>query len=126
MSDGAVRTLPLDRRGAIGFVGGRSNGESFDAGETRRGGKEIAVDLENGEAWVEFTLNGQPVHWDLEVSDDWVDPGFYTKMQALAVAHGGGKRFFIVALGQDSLLCFGDAAMKDALSQLSGLKFQWE
>ena len=84
------------------------------------------VDLENGEAWVEFTLDGQPVHWDLKVSDDWVDPGLYTQMQALAVSHCGGKKFFIVGLGQDSLLCFGDAAMKDALSQLSGLKFQWE
>jgi len=32
----------------------------------------------------------------------------------------------IGALGQDSLLCFGDAVMKEALSKLSGLEFQWE
>ena len=84
------------------------------------------VDIENETAWVEFKLDGQPVHWDLEVSDDWIDPGLYGRMQELAAKRGGGKRFFIVGLGQDSLLCFGDAVMKDALSDLSGLEFQWE
>jgi hypothetical protein len=84
------------------------------------------VDIENGTAWVEFKLDGQPVHWDLKVSNDWVDPDLYTRMQELAAARGGGKRFFIEALGQDSLVSFGDPAMKDALSKLSGLDFQWE
>lgn len=84
------------------------------------------VDIENDEAWVEFKLDGQPVHWDLEVSDDWVAPELYTRLQELVVARAGGKKFFIVALGQDSLVCFGDAAMKESLSQLSGLEFQWE
>jgi len=84
------------------------------------------VDIEAGEAWVEFKLDGELVHWDLEVSDDWLDPGFCTRMQALAESRCGGKKFFITALGQDSLLCFGDAAMKDALSKLSGLEFHWE
>jgi hypothetical protein len=31
-----------------------------------------------------------------------------------------------VALGQDSLICFGDAALKQKLSELIGLEFQWE
>jgi hypothetical protein len=84
------------------------------------------VDIENGEAWVEFTLDGQTVHWDLEVSDDWLAPELYTRLQELVEERADGKKFFIVALGQDSLVCFGDAAMKDALSKLSGLQFQWE
>ncbi len=84
------------------------------------------VDIENDSAWVEFTLDGQPVHWDLEVSDDWLAPEFYTQLQELVAAHAGGKKFFVVALGQDSLICFGDAAMKEALSKLSGLNFEWE
>jgi hypothetical protein len=84
------------------------------------------IDIENETAWVEFKLDGQPVRWDLEVSNDWVDPDLYARVQELAAARGGGKKFFIVALGQDSLLSFGDAAMKDNLSKLSGLDFQWE
>lgn len=84
------------------------------------------VEIENGKAWVEFRLDGQPVHWDLEVSDDWVDADLYTRSQELVTARAGGKKFFIVTLGQDSLISFGDDALKDALSKLTGLKFQWE
>jgi hypothetical protein len=83
------------------------------------------VDIENGEAWLEFDLDGKTVHWDLEVSDDWMAPELYSNMQELASARSE-KKFFIVALGQDSLICFGDAAMKQTLSELSGLEFQWE
>jgi hypothetical protein len=84
------------------------------------------VDIENETAWVEFKLDGQSVRWDLEVGDDWVDPNLYSRMQDLVEKRGGGKRFFIAALGQDSLLCFGDEVMKNRLSGLSGLEFQWE
>lgn len=84
------------------------------------------VDIENGEAWVEFTLDGKTIRWDLQVSDDWVDPELYSRLQDLAAARGGGKRFFIVALGQDSLISFGDEQMKRNLSELSGLEFKWE
>lgn len=84
------------------------------------------VDIENEEAWVEFKLEGQTVHWDLEVSDDWLASSLYTRLQELVVPRAAGKKFFIVALGQDSLVCFGDAAMKEALSKLSGLEFAWE
>jgi hypothetical protein len=84
------------------------------------------VDIEQGKAWVEFTLDGKKEHWDLEVSDDWFDPGLYSRLQELVTARGNGRRFFIVGLGQDALICFGDDQMKQALSKLSGLKFQWE
>jgi len=84
------------------------------------------VDVENGEAWVEFTLDGTKVHWDLKVSDDWVDPEVYSQVQRLVAPRAAGKQFFIAALGQDSLILFGDDQMRQALSKLSGLKFQWE
>ena len=83
------------------------------------------VDIENGEAWVEFELDGKTVHWDLEVSNDWVAPELYSNLQALVSARSD-KKFFITALGQDSLIGFGDAALKQKLSELSGLKFEWE
>jgi hypothetical protein len=83
------------------------------------------VMVEEGEAWVEFDLDGKTVHWDLEVSDDWMAPELYSNLQAL-VSPRSEKKFFIVALGQDSLICFGDAAMKQKLSELSSLEFEWE
>ena len=83
------------------------------------------VDIEQGEAWVEFVLDGKPIHWDLPVSDDWMAPELYSNLQAVVASRSNG-RFFIIALGQDSLICFGDAAMKQKLSELSGLEFQWE
>jgi hypothetical protein len=83
------------------------------------------VAIDEGEASVEFELKGKTIHWDLEVSDDWMAPELYSNLQQL-VSLQSDKKFFIVALGQDSLICFGDAAMKQKLSDLSGLKFQWE
>jgi len=84
------------------------------------------VDVEAGEAWVEFTLHGKKEHWDLEVNNDWVDPELYSRLQQLVTKRGDGKRFFIAGLGQDSLISFGDDQMRQTLSRLSGLEFQWE
>lgn len=84
------------------------------------------VGIEAGEAWVEFVLDGNRVHWDLEVNDDWVDPELYSRLQQLAVQRGAGTRFFIAGMGQDSLIGFGDDRMREALCGLSGLRFQWE
>lgn len=83
----------------------------------------VAVDA--GEAWVEFDLDGKTIHWDLEVSDDWMAPELYSHLQELASGRSE-KKFFIIALGQDSLICFGDAVLKQKLTDLSGLGFQWE
>ena len=83
------------------------------------------VAIDEGEAWVEFELKGKTIHWDLEVSDDWMAPELYSNLQQL-VSSQSEKKFFIIALGQDSLICFGDAAMKQKLSDLSSLEFQWE
>ena len=84
------------------------------------------VDVEEGKTWVEFELDGKTVHWDLEADNDWVDPELYCRLQELVTPRGAGKRFFIVALGQDSLISFGDEEMKKKLSLLAGLDFQWE
>jgi hypothetical protein len=83
------------------------------------------VDLESSEAWVEIDLNGKTIHWDLPVSDDWMAPELYSHLQTL-VSSRSDQQFFITALGQDSLIGFGTAALKEKLSELSGLKFAWE
>jgi len=84
------------------------------------------VVIDEKEAWVEFTLDGERIHWDLQVSDDWVDAQLYSRLQEAVASRGVGKKFFIVALGQDSLISFGDDRMRQEMSRLSGLNFQWE
>ena len=82
------------------------------------------MDLEAGVASVESDPNGKTKLWDLPVSDDWMAPELYSNLQELVAARSD-QRFFITALGQDSLIGFGSAAMKEKLSELSGLKFAW-
>ncbi|SPE54706.1 conserved hypothetical protein [Verrucomicrobia bacterium] len=84
------------------------------------------VKVEDGEAWLEFALEGQRIHWDLKAKNDWADPELYLRLQQLVAARTAGKRFFTAGLGQDSLISFGDDQMRQALSKLSGLEFQWE
>ena len=83
------------------------------------------VGVEEGEAWVEFDLEGKTIHWDLEISDDWMAPELYSNVQEL-VSTRSDKKFLTIGLGQDLLISFGDATMKQKLSDLSGLKFEWE
>jgi hypothetical protein len=84
------------------------------------------VDIDAGEAWIDFTFNGQLYHWEIEVQDDWMDPGFYSKVSMLVRKATLEKSFFICAIGQDSLISYGTAEQKAKLSKLSGLAFAWE
>lgn len=84
------------------------------------------VDVLNGEAWLEFGLEGKTTHWDLTVDNDWMDPALYSNFQRLVTQRTSSGRFMISALGQDSLLLFGDEKKRRAISEFSGLKFQWE
>lgn len=83
------------------------------------------VDVEEGTAWLEFGLDGRKVHWDLAVDNDWMDPALYSCFQKL-LRNRSDKRFMICALGQDSLVLWGDEAKRKAISAFSGLGFQWE
>ena len=84
------------------------------------------VDIQGGVVWVEFDLDGKRIHWDLAASDDWVDPKFYSRVQEIVIPRAAGKKFFIVALGQDSLIGFGDDSLRQRLSEFAGLQFRWE
>ena len=44
---------------------------------------EDYVDIEDDEAWVEFTYRGATIHWDAEVDNDWLDPFIIVKYDAL-------------------------------------------
>ena len=41
------------------------------------------VDIEDDEAWVEFTYRCATIHWDAEVDNDWLDPFIIVKYDAL-------------------------------------------
>ena len=45
------------------------------------------VDIEEDKAWIEFTLYGSNLHWDLEVQDDWMDPSIVVRFDELLKAH---------------------------------------
>jgi len=84
------------------------------------------VDIEEGEARLSFTLDGQRHDWTCLVEDDWVDPAILSKFAALLAARKTGRRFTYLDLGgQDCLLgCFTDAERK-MLSAAVGRDFTW-
>ena len=84
------------------------------------------VDVLNGEAWLEFDLEGKNIRWDLTVDNDWMDPAVYANFQKLVASRTQSGRFMICALGQDSLVLFGDDKKRRAISAFSSLEFQWE
>ncbi len=63
------------------------------------------VDLDAGEAWLEFRLDGVDVHWDATVDGDWVDPEILGRFAALLESRDAHARFALLDFGgQDCLL----------------------
>jgi hypothetical protein len=68
---------------------------------------EDFVDLEAGEAWLQYRIDGQPRRWEIEINDDWADPRTVTEV--MADLEGDGKRFYGKDNGQVSVLfCLDD------------------
>jgi hypothetical protein len=55
-----------------------------------------------------------------------MDPAVYANFQQIAASQNQSGRFMICALGQDSLVLFGDDKKRRAISAFSGLEFRWE
>jgi hypothetical protein len=84
------------------------------------------VDLENGDAWLEFELNGKTIHWGARVKDDWVDPEMLSNFCALLEQQGGARRFTYFDLkGQDGLIGCATEEELRMLRKETGLKFTW-
>lgn len=78
------------------------------------------VDIEAGEAWLEYTVDGRRRHWDIKVEDDWVDA---TVVEAImADLEYDGRRFYEVDQGQDKgqdlILLFADDDVAGRLNAL--------
>lgn len=84
------------------------------------------VDTDEGVAWVEFLFDGQRIHLDLRVNDDWVDPSIFTSIIKIC----GNKRtqgnFTYLDLGgQDCLIGYCSEQNFKKLRKITKLDFQW-
>lgn len=68
------------------------------------------VDVDAGEAWVEFEFRGDHVRWDLRVDNDWLDPQVLTNYDSLLKTSGSAIRLY---LNQDD---YGQVAFLGAFS----------
>jgi hypothetical protein len=84
------------------------------------------VELENGDAWVAFELNGETIEWHARVHENWIDPGILSNFCSLLTAQGGTRRFtFFDLKGQYCLVgCATEEELRKLRNEL-GLKFSW-
>lgn len=82
------------------------------------------VDIEDGQAWVEFTHRGNPMKLNLTVDDDWADPKLFVMLNGILKSDGSDRRFAQHDLGQDCLIVCRTASEISELNKLAGLKFR--
>lgn len=75
------------------------------------------VDIDRGEAWLEYTLDGQRRHFDVQVEDDWADARVVS--QVMTDFEGNGGHFYAKENGQAVTLFFLDEATAKAMNRLS-------
>ena len=78
------------------------------------------VDLEAGEAWVEYSVDGKHRRWDAEVNDDWADT--LTVAYMMGDLERDGWKFRAKDNGQAMVLYYLDDARARRLSELAGEK----
>jgi hypothetical protein len=82
------------------------------------------VDIDGAAAWVEFVRNGERVHWDLRVDDDWIDGDVLAKYDSLLAAAKSPTRLYIDSAnyGQVAFLGAFDPAQKIAFDKLTKIR----
>jgi hypothetical protein len=85
---------------------------------------EDYVNIEAGEAWLAFQLDGLGHKWDLTVNNDWVDPSLFIKFIELLGSRNTGKLFtYFDVEGQDFLIGCSTRDELKLLRKKTGLKF---
>ncbi|MBM7364750.1 hypothetical protein [Priestia taiwanensis] len=85
-----------------------------------------AVDIEEEEATLTFTLAGKEYHWDLEVDNDWVDGTIFDRFNELLAQQKTEKRIAILELGQDCLIgMYSPEQLKQINALLTNNKFEF-
>jgi hypothetical protein len=84
------------------------------------------VDIENGDAWVEFELNGETIHWGARVNKHWIDPEIISNFCGLLAGLERPRRYTYFDLkGQDCLIGCATEEELRKLRKDTGLRFSW-
>jgi predicted DNA-binding WGR domain protein len=87
---------------------------------------EDYVDVEEGRAWLAFSLDKQNYRWEFEVDNDWVDTHIFGEFDALLRGRHYNKRFTYLDLGgQDCLIGCSTPEQLEKLRIASGQNFRW-
>ncbi len=76
-----------------------------------------SVDLDTGEAWLKYTIDGRHRDWPVEVDNDWAD--MMTLSYVMDDIERDGCRFYSKDNGQGMILYYLDAATADEINKLS-------
>ncbi|GAA4434062.1 hypothetical protein [Bremerella cremea] len=77
---------------------------------------EDFVDLEEGQAWLKYRLDGQPQTWDVEVDDDWADPMVVNYV--MGDLEKPNQHFYALDNGQSAILLFLEDSTAKELGKL--------
>ena len=102
------------------------NLERISRGEIKFEDLRDYVDVEEGKAWVSFSINGQSFKWDLVVNDDWVDPQLFSKVVELTRSlNTKGRYTYFDTGGQNAVIGFETPESRAAIVKATGLKIEW-
>jgi hypothetical protein len=108
------------------YVGVMHNISRITKGDLFFENLEDHVSLEQGIAWVSFTINGDMYKWDLKVEDDWADADLFDKVQELAIKYNARGRFtYFNTGGQDFVLGYYTPEKLTSIRQSTGLDIVW-
>jgi hypothetical protein len=84
------------------------------------------VDIENGDAWAAFELNGQTIEWHARVKEEWIDPEILSRFCTLLCGQKGRRRYTYLDLkGQDCIIGCATEDELRCLRKLTGMNFSW-
>jgi hypothetical protein len=98
--------------------------ERMTAPELKLTGVADHVDIEAGEAWVEFDHAARRTHWDLHVDNDWLDPEILARYDSLLETGGSRTRLYInqTHYGQAAFLGAFTPEQKSVFDSLTRIK----
>ena len=76
-----------------------------------------SVDVESGEAWLKYSVDGQARSWDVEVNGDWADT--ITLTYVMQDIERDGRRFYSLDNGQAMILFYLDETTAKEVDRLS-------
>lgn len=98
--------------------------ERMTGGALKASGITDHVDVEEGEAWLEFDVAGEREHWDFRVEDDWMDPELIARYAALLAKSGSRLQLYSNERDYGQVAFFGafTPAEKSAFDALTSIK----